>query len=69
MAKFLAIDDPCIAAARAVLVVIYCGIQRLGLLQALAAYGGGQIIARQKASAALRAFEAIHLALWFPAIE
>jgi hypothetical protein len=38
-------------------------------LQALAAYGGGQIIARQKASAALRAFEAVHLALWFPAIE
>ncbi len=69
MAKFLAIDDPCITAVRTVLVMIYCGIQRLGLLKALAAYGGGQIIAGQKASAALRAFEAVHLALWFPAIE
>ena len=69
MAKFLAIDDPCIAAARAVLVMIYCGIQRLGLLQTLAAYRRRQIIAGQKASTTLRTFEAVHLALWFPAIE
>lgn len=40
MTEFLAIDYARVAAARAVLVVIYCGIQRLGLLQALAAYRG-----------------------------
>ena len=69
MAIFLAIDHALRPAFYAGLVVIDRRVERLGLLQALAADRGFKRIARQKAGAALRAFQAVHLALWLPAPE
>ena len=56
VAKLFAIDDTRIATAGADLVVVYCRVQRLGFLQAPAADGGLQSIAREKALTALCAF-------------
>ena len=56
VAHIFAIDDARVAAARADLVVVYCRVQRLGFLQAPAADGGFQSVAREKALTALCAF-------------
>ena len=69
VAVFLAVYHALRAALYADLVVIDCRVERLGLLQALAADRGFKRVARQKAGAALRAFQAVHLAFWFPAPE
>jgi hypothetical protein len=55
MAQRLAIDDSGIAAIFAVLVMLYCGIKRLCLLQALAANRGIQVVAGKKSFSALGA--------------
>jgi hypothetical protein len=67
IAVLLTVDHTLCAALAADLFVIYGRVQRLGLLQALAADRGFKIVARQKAAAALGAFQAVHLAFWFPA--
>jgi len=67
MAILLAIDHALRAALYAGLFVVHGRVERLGLLQALAAYWGLQVVARQKACAALGAFQAVHFAFWFPA--
>jgi hypothetical protein len=47
--------------------MLYRGVERLGLLQALAADWRFQSVTGQKALTALVALQAIHLAFWFPA--
>ena len=69
MAKCLAVNHSGVAAFFAHLVVLYCRVEGLCFLQALAADRGLQVVAREKAFAALGAFQAVHFALWFPAIE
>jgi hypothetical protein len=69
MAKFLAVDNAMIAAFDALLFMVYRGIQRLGLLQAFAADGCFQVVTGKKTVATLATFQAVHLALWFPASE
>ena len=69
MTQLFSVYDARVAALDTVLFVVDGRVHRLGLLQALGAYRGLQIVARKETCAALRAFLAVHLALWLPAVE